>query len=116
MRSRPHSRSISSLKSERKRMKDKELMMENFKQLERLQNAKASFNVVNWDKAEKKRQKLIGNMKLYPEPPIAEVVKKPSMNKRGGIPLPNNRHPTVDPRVSPRGSSKGNNRFPTLQA
>lgn len=34
-------------------MKDKELMIENFKQLERLQHAKASFDVTKWDKEEK---------------------------------------------------------------
>ena len=50
MRRRPHSRSISSLKSERRRLKDKELMMENVKQLDRLQKAKASFDVVKWEK------------------------------------------------------------------
>jgi hypothetical protein len=63
MRQRPHSRSISSLKSERKRLKDKELMIENVKQLERLQKAKASFDVTKWDKAEKSRQKMLINMK-----------------------------------------------------
>ena len=44
-RTRHHSRSISSLKDERKRLKDKELMLQNFSMLDRLQKAKASFDV-----------------------------------------------------------------------
>ena len=58
-----HSRSISSLKSERKRMIDRELVKENIRQLARLQNAKASFDVIKMNRAEKSRQKLLGNMK-----------------------------------------------------
>ena len=46
---RKRSRSISSIKSEHKRLKDRELMVSNVKQLKRLQNAKASFDVTKWD-------------------------------------------------------------------
>ena len=53
---RPHSRSISTLKAEKKRIKDKELMIENFKQLERLQKTKATFDVTKMDVQENKRQ------------------------------------------------------------
>jgi len=102
-----HSRSISSLRDESKRKKERELFKENIKQLARLQNAKASFDVVKWEKAEKKRQKLLGKMKLYPEPPIAEFAKKPPMSKK------TKRNPSVGPLGSPR-ESNNQNRLPNL--
>lgn len=84
-------------------------MNENIRQLARLQNAKASFDVTKWDKAEKQRQKLLGNLKQYPEQPIAEFSKKPPMSKKAV-----RRHPSVGPGgASPRGDTTGS-RLPAL--
>ena len=57
-------------------------MFENYKQLERLQNAKASFDVTKWEKEEVKRKKLVDNIKQFPEKPIAELMKKPPVSRR----------------------------------
>ena len=80
------------------------MMIENFKQLDRLQNAKASFDVTKWDKQEKNRQKLMNNLKQYPEAPVPinEFVRKPPMSKRT-----TKRQQSVDPRGSPRGNYHG---------
>jgi len=84
-------------------------MIENFRQLDRLQKAKATFDVTKMDLQENKRQKLLANMKLYPEAPIpiSEIVKRPPMSKkqfrRQGTVVPNGN-------VSPRGG-----KLPNLQ-
>lgn len=107
---RKRSRSISSIKSERKRIKERELMDENVRQLKRLQNAKASFDVTKWDRAERERQRLLVLMKQYPEPPIAELsARKPPMSKKSV-----RRHPTVSP--SSMHNLDHRDRLPTLKA
>ena len=57
------SRSISSLNAERQRKLDQQIMNENVRQLKRLQNTKASFDVTILDKMERQRQKLLHNIK-----------------------------------------------------
>lgn len=51
-------------------MKNYQIWEENQHQLRRLQDVKASFDVLKWQKAEKTRKKLLDNMKQYPEKPI----------------------------------------------
>ena len=47
----------------------------------RLQDAKCSFDVIRWTNDEKRRQKLLDNMRQYPEKPINEVHKRPPLKK-----------------------------------
>ena len=87
-------------------------MIENVKQLERLQKAKASFDVTKWDKAEKNRQRMLMNMKQYPEHIINEIPRgKPPMGggSKRSMAAQQRRQQSVDPsRHSPR------NRLPDL--
>lgn len=79
---RNRSRSNQSLWSNRKAKEERELITANLRQLERLQGAKCSFDVLKWNKQERDRQKLLGNLRQYPEKPVQEVVRKRPPIKR----------------------------------
>lgn len=69
---------------------------------------KASFDVLKWQKEEKKRKKLLTNLKQYPERPIPEFRNESSIKR--SMPKFN---PVYSINSSPRGaSSKG---FQTLR-
>lgn len=49
-----------------KRLRDhKQIILENEAMLQRLQNKKSYFNVINWTKDEKQRKKYLGNITNY---------------------------------------------------
>ena len=57
------SRSNTSLWSAKRDREEKRRAIENMKQLARLQDAKCSFDVIRWTNDEKRRQKLLDNMR-----------------------------------------------------
>ena len=74
-------RSNTSLWSAKREKELKERDVANRKQLARLQDTKCSFDVIKWTKQEKKRQKLLDNIRQYPEKPIREVENRPPLKK-----------------------------------
>lgn len=56
-------------------MRNYEIWEQNQHQLRRLQDVKASFDVLKWEKAEKKRKKILDNMRQCPERPIPSTIR-----------------------------------------